>query len=73
MRLVTQHGATITSAIRERLLNEGVAWLVRDSNCVALLEALCADTEIKDAALLAALKPETVKVVTGIRLVIPWV
>ena len=33
MRLVTQHGATITSAVRERLLNEGgLAELVRDNN-----------------------------------------
>ena len=63
MCLVTQHGATITSAVRERLLNEGgVAELVRDNNCAALVEALCADAEIKDAALLAALKPETVNI-----------
>ena len=32
------------------------------SEVIALVEALCADAEIKNAALLAALKPETVNI-----------
>ena len=62
MGLLTQ-GVDITPAVRETLIKGGVAVLVRDKNCVALVEALCADAEIKGAALLIALKPETVKVV----------
>ena len=64
MRLVTQHGATITSAVRERLLNEGgLAMLAQHNNCAALIYALCEDTTINQTAasgLLSTLTPSTV-------------
>ena len=64
MRLVTQHGASITSAVRKRLLNEGgLATLAQHNSCAALIYALCEDTTINQTAtsgLLGTLTPSTV-------------
>ena len=65
---ISMRAGVIISQLRKISLLEQ---LMLDSKCAKLVETLCADAEIKDAALLAALKPETVNV--GVGSVITWI